>query len=158
MAYWLYKCNRKKTSYATDTGDWNRVFEPPWETVGWGSIKRHPDLAEVERGDLLLCQQSDVPKKLLVGVARVLGKRDGRLLIKPIEEIGALIRPLKDADRNVATISALQGGEIKTVYPIRPVDAQRLLRGARAQLRDGGGAALSYPPLGLRPTDLGYPA
>jgi hypothetical protein len=139
MAYWVYKCNRRKTSYSTDSGDWERwVFGPPWLTTPWGSIRKHPDLAAVAKGDLLLCQQSDVPKKLLVGVARVLGNSDGRLLVEPIERIGALIRPLKELDARIAAIPALQGGEIKTVYPIRPVDAQRLLSAGRAQVRARG--------------------
>jgi hypothetical protein len=142
MAYWIYKCNKKKTSYTKDTGDWEWVFKEPWEAVEWGSIEMHPDLADIAKNDLLLCQQSNVPKKSLIGVARVLGVRNGCLLIEPIEEIRALIRPLKDSDARIATISALQGGEIKTVYPIRPADAQRLLHAARAQVQSGNATKL----------------
>ena len=75
MAYWIYKCNRKPTTYSSDTGDWASVFKKPWKSKKWGTLAEHPDLIQVAKGDLLLCQQSDVAKKLLVGMATVLGVR-----------------------------------------------------------------------------------
>src|SRR5882672_4250957 len=110
MAYWIYKCNRKPTAYASDTGDWAWVFEKPWTTAKqWGTLAEHPDLIQVAKGDLLLCQQSDVAKKLLVGLASVLGVRDGQLLIKPIEAIGVVLKPLKDRDMRISGLDALKG-------------------------------------------------
>lgn len=141
MAYWIYKCNKTKTSYAPDRGDWAWVFEQPWESVGWGAIEDHPELGDLKRGDTLLCQQSDVAGKLLVGLAKVEGVRRGRVLLRPTEEIGALIRPLKLADARIAKLPALQGGVIKTAYPLSKADAERLIRAARAQVREKALAA-----------------
>ena len=133
MAYWIYKCNRKPTTYASDTGDWARVFQKPWTAKKWGTLAEHPDLVQVAKGDLLLCQQSDVAKKLLVGLASVLGVRDGKLLIKPIEAIGVVLKPLKDRDMRISGLDALKGGKIQTVYEIPEPDARYLLRKARSE-------------------------
>ena len=103
--------------YLSDTGDWASVFKKPWKSKKWGILAEHPDLIQVAKGDLLLCQQSDVPKKLLVGIATVLGVRDGKLFIKPIEAIGVLLKPLKDGDTRIAGLEALQGGKNPDCLP-----------------------------------------
>jgi hypothetical protein len=54
-----------------------------------------------------------------------------RLLLRPLERIGAKISPLKARDPRIAAIPALQGGNIATLYDIDDEDARLLLAAAR---------------------------
>lgn len=68
-----------------------------------------------------------------MGVVRV--RKDclkgGWLHLEPVEEIRAKVRPLKQGDKKIAKIPALQPGPIMTIYEIDTRDAERLIKAAR---------------------------
>jgi hypothetical protein len=132
MSYFVYKCNATGSGLGQESGDWSWVFDDPWETVRWGTVAKLKGLGDIRKGDVLLCSQSK-PQPVLVGVARAMGIEEAQLLVRPVERIGARIRPLKDADPRIAAIPALQGGPVRSAYPISESDAGRLLRAARAK-------------------------
>ena len=74
-----------------------------------------------------------------MGLARVMVlRRRGRyrdLILKPLKRIGVKIRPLKELDAKVRSIPAFKPGPIRTLYPIKSADAQRLLRAVGLQIR-----------------------
>src|SRR5882762_7786051 len=133
--YWVYKCNSKDREYQRTYGDWREVFEsqePQW----WGTTKIVPELSNASRGDTILAYQTD--RNELVGVACVVGwKPQGkfkRLVLKPVRPIGVRVRPLKEGSAKVASIPALQPGQIRTLYPISRTDAATLLKAAGTHL------------------------
>jgi len=130
MAYWMYKCDSRGRT-GRDSGDWRFVFSG--ESKTWGRLETLPELGNLRRGDIVLAYQSD--RNELVGVVRVTGlvrKRGGlHLGVQPVEVIGAKVRPLKKQDRRIAAIPALQQGPVRTLYEMRPSDAEYLLRKAR---------------------------
>jgi len=134
VGYFVYKCNPSGLGLGQESGDWRWVFEDPWETVRWGTVAKLKGLDEIRRGDILLCSQSK-PQPALIGVARAMGVVRGQLLVRPMERIGARIRPLKEADPFIAAIPALKPGDVRSAYPISKSDAERLLQAARANPR-----------------------
>jgi hypothetical protein len=80
-------------------------------------------------GDHIIAYQTD--RNELVGLAlvkqfRKRGKhRD--VVLQPIRDIRAKVRPLKSQDAKISAIPALQPGPIKTIYDISTADAERLL-------------------------------
>ncbi len=132
MSYFVYKCNATGAGLGQESGDWAWVFDDPWETVSWGTVGKLKGLEEIGKGDLLLCSQSK-PQPVLVGLARAMGVDGDQLRVRPLERIGAPIRPLKKADPKIAAIPALQGGDVRSAYRISNRDAERLLRAARGK-------------------------
>jgi hypothetical protein len=142
MAYYVYKCNLKPVN-GPDTGDWMewvfaRTDDGEWEYdagVTWGAYAAHPELAKLERGDLVIALQTG-NRKTLVGIAeyvRDAGKGAQRsVVLRPRELINAKIPPLKKADpKGIGSIKALAGGDVKTLYDITTSDAKKLLAAAR---------------------------
>jgi hypothetical protein len=134
---WIYKCNATNSS-GPDTGDWRAVFAKqgaqPW---GTDTLK---GMNKVRRGDRVLALQSD--RHELVGIALILGfvtLRTGRYVrLRPLESLHVKIPPLKKQDPTIASIPALKGGPVASVYDISDEDAERLLsaaRGAKAARR-----------------------
>lgn len=71
----------------------------------------------------------------LVGVLKVdlIEQRDGYkaiLLEKLSQQYAVKLRPLKQADEEIAAIPALQPGPIRTIYSVTPHDALKLLDAA----------------------------
>ena len=135
LDFWVYKCNSKGHDYQRTWGDWAEVFEsedPQW----WGTTRVVPELANAKVNDRIFAYQTD--RNELVGLVKVVGwQRDGRykkLVVKPIESLGVRVRPLKEADRRLARIPALQPGPIRTLYPIAGRDAALLLRAAGSRI------------------------
>lgn len=133
----MYKCNAQGHDYQRTDGDWAEVFEssgPQW----WGRTRVVPELANAKVGDKILAYQTD--RNELVGVAKVVRwDREGRykrLILRPIENIGVRVRPLKEADSRLARIPAFQPGPIHTLYQISTPDALLVLKAARARLAD----------------------
>jgi hypothetical protein len=131
MAYWMYKCNSSRPPSWVYRGDWLDFFADPYGGE-WGSSKFVPDLARPRPGDTIIAYQTN--RNELVGLATVVRHRQQDLILKPVETIGAKIRPLK-ASSAIARIPALQGGRVATLYSISTGDARRLLRAARRQAR-----------------------
>ena len=129
--FWIFKCNSLQRPYQVASGDWNDFFGRADEQR-WGTTKYVPALSEVRRGDTILAYQTD--RNELVGLAKVTALRPrGRyldLILRPMKKIGVKVRPLKESDRKIAAIPALQPGPIQTLYVISPPDASRLLRAA----------------------------
>ncbi|MFO0903198.1 MAG: hypothetical protein U0939_09375 [Pirellulales bacterium] len=96
-----------------------------------------PELKALSENDTILAYQTD--KNELVGVARVAEMRVCGpfvdVMLSPVERIGAKVRPLKQADKNIAAIAALKAGPIKTLYKLSGVDANRLIRAAKESVR-----------------------
>lgn len=136
MAFWIYKCNARSHPYQVDVGDWDRFFAEPCDGE-WGSTKLIPELAKANPGDVVLAYQTD--RNELVGVTSVVRLRpNGRyldLILKPVEELRAKVRPLKRSSRAIARIPALQPGPIRTLYALSPVEARHLIRAAKSQYR-----------------------
>jgi hypothetical protein len=133
MAWWVYKCNRRG-QYGPYHGDWERVFTTK-TAVPWGNTADIPRLEQLEVGDRLLCYQTD--RNVIVGLAKVVGYRrengGRRWKVQAIKRTGARVRPLKQADRRIAHIKALQGGPIQTIYRISSDEARLLIGAAEAQ-------------------------
>ncbi len=85
----------------------------------------------MKRGDIIIAYQTN--RNELVGIARVRQscELDSYLHLKPIETIRVKVRPLKESDQRIASIPALQGGPIQTIYAISESDARRLLKAAK---------------------------
>lgn len=85
----------------------------------------------------MLAYQTD--RNELVGIAKVVRFLKTRvtddLILRPVEEIRVKLRPLKQRYASISRIPALQPGPIRTLYPIAPSDARRLLRAARSTYR-----------------------
>jgi hypothetical protein len=90
-------------------------------------------LTQLSPGDRIIAYQSN--RNELVGVAEVRRLRPSGgfqdLILRPIEKIGARVRPLKKANTRIAAIPALQPGRVQTVYEIEESDAELLLQAAR---------------------------
>jgi hypothetical protein len=133
---WVYKCNSKNHPYQVAYGDWNELFRRN-ATIEWGSTESVSALSQASAGDAVLAYQTD--RNELVGVAEVQQlKRHGSkqlLMLKPVKKIGVKVRPLKESDKRIARIPALQPGPIRTLYPIDHADAERLLRAAGAPMQ-----------------------
>jgi len=133
MAWWVYKCNSKERSYQVAYGDWQEFFEGN-RTSAWGSTEWGHSLEKLKPGDMIIAYQTD--RNELVGTCRVVRfKNDGPYKIvhlKPLERIGVKVRPLKEADPEVAAIPAFKGGRIATLYSISDQDARRILNAAGA--------------------------
>src|SRR5262245_17359812 len=114
--YWIYKCNSRGYDYQASDGDWAEVFANV-KPRRWGSTEWVRELGQAKIGDTIIAYQTD--RNELVGTARVTNwKQRGRhrdFYIKPVERIGARVRPLKDLGRRIAKIPALKPGEIKTL-------------------------------------------
>ncbi len=134
--FWIYKCNSLQHRHQIAFGDWNDFFVGARERK-WGTTEWVPTLKNAGRGDTVLAYQTN--RNELVGLAKVIALRPrGRyldLILKPVKKIGVKVRPLKESDRKIAAIPALQPGPIGTLYPIAPTDAKRLLRAAGVYLR-----------------------
>lgn len=160
--FWIFKCNSLQHSYQLAYGDWNDFFGRATERR-WGTTEYVPALSKARRGDTILAYQTD--RNELVGLAKVTALRPrGRyldLILRPMKRIGVKIRPLKESDRRIAGIPALQPGPIRTLYDISRTDAKRLLRAAGAHFKTGrtrtkgrlreipGGAGPRDPKLGI---------
>lgn len=134
MAFWIYKCNSRNRSHQVEFGDWDEFFAG--DTSGeWGSTEWVPELAKANRGDVVLAYQTN--RNELVGLAEVIELRTrGRfrdLILKPMEELRAKVRPLKQGSLKIANIKALKPGPIRTLYSLDREDADALLRAAGAQ-------------------------
>lgn len=132
MAYWVYKNNSRNAPHQVSSGDW-AVFFQNNKADEWGSTEWIADVLRLAPGDHVLAYQTD--RNELVGLAKVvrLGRR-GRYrdaILKPVEVIGAKVRPLK-ADPRIRDIPALQGGPIHSIYDITKSDALALIAAARA--------------------------
>lgn len=149
-AWWMYKCNSLNRPHQPAYGDWRELFEDR-TPKSWGRTEWVPDLARLSPGDGVLCYQTN--RNQLVGVARVVHLRnvDGtqELWLEPGEALGVKVRPLKQADRAIAAIPALEQGPVRTIYEITDADANRLLRAARAVMQRDVGV---FPEGGLRTT------
>lgn len=142
MNYWVYKCNTRGEAVGNNQwGDWKDVFDDSGGVSDWGDVSYIPDLARPKKGDRVIAHQTD--RHMLVGVAEVLGLRNGEFRVRPLERIGADMRALKKQHASVAAIPAYQGGPIRSIYDISNADAERLLRFARASVasRAKGGSA-----------------
>lgn len=126
---WIYKCNARNSA-GPATGDWRHLFDEGHEVWGDETLK---GMDLVRKGDRVIATQTD--RNELVGVAEIVGfvriddLRHAKL--RPRESIRVKIRPLKKANRAIASIPALQGGRIATIYEISERDAGRLLAAAR---------------------------
>jgi hypothetical protein len=56
-------------------------------------------------------------------------------MLKPLEMIGAKVKPLKKNDPKIKAIPALRQGPIHTLYRISSIDAKLLIGAAKASLR-----------------------
>lgn len=130
MAYWMYKCNAKRSVSPVYRGNWNVFFESSGARE-WGNAKRLPALRQLSAGDIVIAYQTD--RNELVGVAEVVENhgRSNNVMMKQKEEIRAKVRPLKRANEKIAKTPALKQGYIRTLYTISPADAKRLLKAAR---------------------------
>jgi hypothetical protein len=124
-------------------GDWQEFFTND-RIDRWGTTKDVPELSKAKTGDTIIAYQTD--RNEIVGSARVVGfKTKGankHLMLKPLEMIGAKVRPLKQSDPKIRTISALRQGPIHTLYRISSIEAKRLLQKAKASLRPDFNIAL----------------
>ena len=136
MATWIYKCNARNAPYQRAFGDWDDFFAEP-ANGEWGSTEWTPELRKAQTEDTILAYQTD--RNELVGIAKVVRQRKRGLyydlILRPVEEIRAKVRPLKKRYASISRIPALQGGPIRTLYPIAADDARRLLRSARSTYR-----------------------
>ena len=135
MKYWVYKCNNKNMPHQVAYGDWNDVFRRRTATE-WGNSEWTNDLENVAEGDLLIAHQTD--RNELVGVVRAerfVKRGKGRaIVVMPVREIRAKVRPLKESDPRIARIPALRPGPIQTIYAITKPDAEALLNAASREL------------------------
>lgn len=135
--FFLYKCGRSEAEHRQSLGDWQSyVFTDAnikaAKAVGWGVRGKHKGIEELSPGDLVIAQTSEGPR-WIEGVARVVRfSRGGRVYLQPLEKIRTKLKPIKEADPEIARIPALQGGIIASVYPLDTDDAHRLLAAARA--------------------------
>lgn len=141
MNYWVYKCNTKGTSVGNNNwGDWEEedgmLGDAPF---GWGRIGQVPDIEVLKTGDMVIAHQSD--RARLVGVAEVVGFRNGELMLRPAELLQVNMRKLKKKYADVGRIPAYQGGPIRSIYEISTKDAENLLRRARNEAGVGAPAA-----------------
>ena len=141
MSWWIYKCNNLGHEHQRVWGDWDDLWANP-NGRSWGTTDDIPALAELGTGDSVIAYQTN--RNELVGITRVTQscEADTHLYLRPVERIGAKVKPLKQADPVVARIPALQPGVIRTVYPISRADAERLLSAAR------GAATRTQPSTG----------
>ena len=145
MNYWVYKCNSKGEALGNNNwGDWEDedAFGRGRSVFQWGNVANIPDLARPKKGDCIIAHQSDRHK--LVGVAQVVGLRNGQFRLRPLERIDADMRRLKKEHATVARIRAYQPGLYRTIYDISNTDAElllRLARGSAATQARGGGRA-----------------
>jgi hypothetical protein len=134
--FWIYKCNSLQRPHQIAYGDWNDFFVGAHERK-WGSTEFVPALSNARRGDTILAYQTN--RNELVGLAKVTALHSrGRyldLILRPMKKIGVKVRPLKESDRKIAAIPALQPGPIQTLYDITPTDANRLLRAAGVHVK-----------------------
>ncbi len=130
-AWWIYKCNSQCREYQSLYGDWRDYFEGD-HNEEWGNSDAVPALEQLHKGDMIIAYQTD--RNELVGLARVYQTcaKDRYLYLRVVERLlsPVKVRPLKKADREIEAIPALQGGPIKTIYPISYAHAMRLLRAA----------------------------
>lgn len=91
-----------------------------------------PELRQLQKSDMVIAYQTN--RNELVGLAKVhrTCERDSFVYLTPIEEIRVKVRPLKKSDPEIAAISALQPGPIRTIYEISLADARRMLKAAGA--------------------------
>lgn len=134
--FWIYKCNSLQRPHQIAYGDWNDFFVGAHERQ-WGTTEWVPALSNARRGDTILAYQTN--RNELVGLAKVMALRPhGRfldLILRPMKKIGVKVRPLKEPDRKIASIPALQPGPIRTLYDITSTDAKRLLRAAGVHVK-----------------------
>ena len=130
MRTWVYKCNARNSA-GPESGDWRHLFDEGYEVWGADTLK---GMSLVRPGDRIIATQTD--KRALAGVARVVGfvRQQGvrHVKLRPVESIWVKIPRLKKASPAIASIPALQGGPIATIYPISEGDAGRLLAAAKA--------------------------
>jgi hypothetical protein len=129
MMTWIYKCNATNSA-GPATGDWRDLFDQGDETWGDDTLK---GMQKVRRGDRILAVQSD--RHELVGVAQVLGfvrhRKRRHVRLRAIEHLRVKLPPLKKGDPRIASMPALQGGPVATIYDVSEADAERLLSAAR---------------------------
>ena len=129
--FWIYKCNSLQRPHQITYGDWNDFFVGGHERR-WGTTEEVPSLSNARRGHTILAYQTN--RNELVGLAKVMALRPHGeyfdLILRPMKKIGVKVRPLKQSDKKIASIRALQPGPIRTLYDITPMDAKRLLRAA----------------------------
>jgi hypothetical protein len=145
MRWWIYKCNGRNQPHQRAYGDWHEFFDAGVVDT-WGSSDWIPALSKLAPGDMIIAHQSD--RNELVGIAKVAqsSAKDTYVYLKPVEKIGVKVRPLKIANKKIATIPSLQPGPINTIYDITNKDAERLVAAARAWKRrasQGPGAHLA---------------
>lgn len=133
MAHWVYKCNALRREYQSASGDWDEVFAKT-KSIEWGSTAWTPELKKTRSGDKVLAYQTD--RNELVGMVRVVRKDQHRgytsIVVRPMEELRAKVRPLKKASRRIAKIPALQQGPVHTLYEISASDFWHLVEASRA--------------------------
>lgn len=153
--FWMYKCNARNVPHQ---GHWELFFADP-EGKEWGSTELIPELSKARRGDVILAYQTD--RNELVGVARVLELRKRGpfrdLILSPMEELRVKVRPLKRQSRAIARIPALQRGPIHTLYELSSLEAQLLLRAAKAVYRPNEQVVRREAEKALRGSGFGSP-
>jgi hypothetical protein len=132
--FWLYKCNSRRRPWAAAYGDWDDFFKENLIN-SWGSTEWTSQITKLNKNDAIIASD----RNELVGLARVVefqsrsGYQD--VILEPLEQIGARVRPLKHKDPRIARIAALKRGNIRTIYPISDDDAKRLIRAASKDLQ-----------------------
>ncbi len=126
MSTFVYKVN--PTGGAGQySGDWFVFFSEP-QPCDWGLAEIVCTQCRPQSGDRIICYQSNIRE--IVGTARVVGYRHGKLMLHATEgpfPRGIKITDLKKIDRRIRDLDAFQQGVIRTLYPISEDDADHLL-------------------------------
>jgi hypothetical protein len=99
-----------------------------------GLLEDNPDLKRPNKKDRVIAHQSD--GQTLVGLTEVIGIKNGKFWLRPLERIGANMRELKKEHAIVARIPAYQPGDQHAIREISQKDAEMLLRLARASVAE----------------------
>lgn len=133
MSFWVYKCNDTGHALQVCQGDWEEVFSQTGE-MPWGNTKELSDLAKLGVGDVIIAYQTE--RNEIVGLAEVVRlRRRGAyrdVVLRPVERLGAKVRPLKDLDKRIAALSCFRQANVATIYPITTADAWHFLKVASA--------------------------
>jgi hypothetical protein len=135
MASWIYKCNSESHPYQNASGDWRLNFfhgrGANGQVACWGLLSVVPELDQLQPGDSILAYQTD--RNELVGLVKMIEFAGDEVRLQAVEEFvaGVKVRPLRQADPQIAAIPALAPGPIRTLYAISDSHAQLLVAAAR---------------------------